>query len=1541
MDINTVFAVLAVIWVLSPIPLFVLLMSEKRKTKDLRENERYLKSELNILRAKLSDIHLSGRMFRDESWDKKYEHEAPPAETARAETPAVPSSVPAADKRREQAVQEQAKPVQTSQVAGPVRPVQPARPVYSAPQRKASPPVYTYGAVSGQQSRPVSDVRPAEYRNSHSEPQTEKKPASPINIILALGTLFVSLAGFVFAGSAWGMLSSLGRGAVLISFSVLFFVIHIIAEKKLELPSAGKVFYILGSVFLPAAVFSAAVLKVFGDGFSFSDNNGGLVISVMALCAGICSLTGAVHYDSRRAARAGYIFITLSGAAIGVFLDGAFAAAEMAVVAFVIMMFEGPIKRSEHINKNLKDEYSFFVSENIYVSALVSLFLSDGSHIFAVPVLIFSAAFLISALRRSQKSSDMLAFCVYIMIGAYLAVRPDSIDSGLLLFSLVMIVYSVLSFMDMVPDSLRSAVSAVRIIASGAVIAVGLIIMIANGGFSLPVMISALCVTVQFLITAYRGDKASLYAVAPAVILTACEAGKLFGVYAPAAAVALSLVWLIVMRFAKRYHTFSADVIISVFSAAELAAASRREYAVADVSAVLWVMLMACAFICALRPKEGMGLFGRISAAVSVLMMVFPAYLYTHDAEMTLTAVAVCQALFSVLAVIVPVEKRGFAKPFECGFAVVGAVSLILAAINGLDDSGLVVPLCIAGYFIVRSIVIRQSKEVDFIFGFGSDMVFCLYFGLMLFVSAPPVCTAALFVCLIVTAALSDGKVRAWALPAALLLLIVPVRKYITDADMSATITASVYGIVTAAAVFFGKGIRKNLIILFPALLIPVITAADTRCITALGAVGAAAFLCTAAMQFRKEHNKLRILLSAVTCAAFYVAAFCNIGINDDLSRLIGVALWIFTVVSLALGRDNISKWLFPVSLMSLYLPMTAFIGNNNAELFRDVSGAASAAVFIIGMFLTGGRRMQFKAAGALLLSLPAFIYTVYGQECSFTLAAVTAAVLILYSTVGKESRSMRRFAALCISLSILFVLSGLCADIHIYNVPARVVFGLIWLCIPVAFTREYRRNGGSYEEIAVLVSLPVSYIVAMMIFDIPDLSMDKGALSFAAMIAVMCIYRLLCLSGRLISQKMAHLIMPISLVLLFVIDETTLPYVLCTAAVLAVSFADAYLSDKSGHRRYIYPTFAALMLLAYKCAKCMGGEHTRELVAVCLTAAAVLVMLPSLLTNRTFGRASKAFTFGIMPVVSAYLMISAVISHSLIILICSYVLAALSASAAYGMENTLLMYVLLPFVHIGTYMFTLDGNTLFTLIPAAVTMITGRLMFRNTLAKSRRFSDAFAITSVFGIAPLLAADDRFTRWWAMLALAVWFVSLYRKGDKPVVRNTFLTLAACLTIPLWWFEPFFEVPEIVRTEVSLVPTVIALALIYLIHKAHREAVDKVAFIAAVIELLILFLDAAKTGYAFDAVFLGGVILCILGLSFVYRQKRWFALAVCAAVAEALLMTVKLWNSRIWWVYLLIAGVILIAVGIGNEMKKKRMERGEKTRLEKVMEEWTW
>jgi len=57
------------------------------------------------------------------------------------------------------------------------------------------------------------------------------------------------------------------------------------------------------------------------------------------------------------------------------------------------------------------------------------------------------------------------------------------------------------------------------------------------------------------------------------------------------------------------------------------------------------------------------------------------------------------------------------------------------------------------------------------------------------------------------------------------------------------------------------------------------------------------------------------------------------------------------------------------------------------------------------------------------------------------------------------------------------------------------------------------------------------------------------------------------------------------------------------------------------------------------------------------------------------------------------------------------------------------------------------------------------------------------------------------------------------------------------------------------------------------------------------------------------------------------------------------MSRNFWASLAWWVYLLAAGLILIAIGAANELKKQSAAKENKSEFEKkvtrFMSEWTW
>ena len=60
------------------------------------------------------------------------------------------------------------------------------------------------------------------------------------------------------------------------------------------------------------------------------------------------------------------------------------------------------------------------------------------------------------------------------------------------------------------------------------------------------------------------------------------------------------------------------------------------------------------------------------------------------------------------------------------------------------------------------------------------------------------------------------------------------------------------------------------------------------------------------------------------------------------------------------------------------------------------------------------------------------------------------------------------------------------------------------------------------------------------------------------------------------------------------------------------------------------------------------------------------------------------------------------------------------------------------------------------------------------------------------------------------------------------------------------------------------------------------------------------------------------------------------LGIISLVGLVFYLTFKLWSSAAWWLYLLLAGGILIALAAFNELKKQRGSSGKN-----IFDGWEW
>ena len=121
------------------------------------------------------------------------------------------------------------------------------------------------------------DLKTVKPVTSHQEPKKEKKILSPqevrernITWSLNLGVILLLIGGLVLATSTWDTLNNWMKTGLIGLVSVFFFGLAYFSERILKIEKTAFAFHVLGSLFLPIVILSAAYFELLGSYFSFT-----------------------------------------------------------------------------------------------------------------------------------------------------------------------------------------------------------------------------------------------------------------------------------------------------------------------------------------------------------------------------------------------------------------------------------------------------------------------------------------------------------------------------------------------------------------------------------------------------------------------------------------------------------------------------------------------------------------------------------------------------------------------------------------------------------------------------------------------------------------------------------------------------------------------------------------------------------------------------------------------------------------------------------------------------------------------------------------------------------------------------------------------------------------------------------------------------------------------------------------------------------------------------------------------------------------------
>lgn len=414
--------------------------------------------------------------------------------------------------------------------------------------------------------------------------------------------------------------------------------------------------------------------------------------------------------------------------------------------------------------------------------------------------------------------------------------------------------------------------------------------------------------------------------------------------------------------------------------------------------------------------------------------------------------------------------------------------------------------------------------------------------------------------------------------------------------------------------------------------------------------------------------------------------------------------------------------------------------------------------------------------------------------------------------------------------------------------------------------------------------------------------------------------------------------ILPIYVIAEFVSSSLDfIPLIAVTAYTALYLFKSAFPREKYGQVCLLHGMILLTMLF-------VGIRYSDPTYMMCYPAAAAVLIFAVNVIGTSFGSLEKTakhtehFLWYALPAFSGVLLWISGEENVLPLTVFGVILAVCGLLLSIFRRNT--MPLIFP-VFAG--MFVVEAVPAM-IVTAALLAALGRLLFRQRLWE-KYYADVFGISSfLYAIMAFNNSEDEYWRWGCLLLLALLAANLMRRGQTSKVNRIILTASSAFLFPIWWTVPFFTVPELIEVQFNLLPVVIFCVILRFIWHDALPAVYNFAFVSAIISLVVLFVDAMASGNNFDSIFIGAVLLIMLAVSFVIKKKRWFVLAVASMVVSAVLLSISRLDSIAWLVYLAVAGAVLIALGVMNELKKQQKKDGgdgTDTKLTRFMSDWKW
>ena len=167
-----------------------------------------------------------------------------------------------------------------------------------------------------------------------------------------------------------------------------------------------------------------------------------------------------------------------------------------------------------------------------------------------------------------------------------------------------------------------------------------------------------------------------------------------------------------------------------------------------------------------------------------------------------------------------------------------------------------------------------------------------------------------------------------------------------------------------------------------------------------------------------------------------------------------------------------------------------------------------------------------------------------------------------------------------------------------------------------------------------------------------------------------------------------------------------------------------------------------------------------------------------------------------------------------------------------------------------------------------------------------------------------------------LIASGMLFAACHARGAGDA-RSILLTIALFFAELAFFTQNFFTIPEELRVEWRILLLALGLIAVCHIFREKRD-IELVRFVSFCGLIGIQLLYNICFGELYNALILGIVGIVILLYGVFANDKSYVLLAAVTLICLVAYLTKSFWLSISWWVYLLVAGIVLIGLAIKKE-----------------------